>query len=130
MSTRLAALRAEAAASTAPVTASPRRLGLPASATRTAICATRAPIAAISSGTMAAASSASFRSGPRLASTAVSMDWEGAIFFTFYGLDIIKKSVVYSAQSASSGQPSAMFAPPAQGSGIIQGDSEYDPDYV
>lgn len=27
-----------------------------------------------------------------LASTAVSLDWEGAIFFTFYGLDIIKKS--------------------------------------
>jgi peroxiredoxin family protein len=27
-----------------------------------------------------------------LASTALSMDWEGAIFFTFYGLDIIKKS--------------------------------------
>ena len=26
-----------------------------------------------------------------LASTAVSMDWEGAIFFTFYGLDIINK---------------------------------------
>lgn len=45
-------------------------------------------------------------------------------------LDIIKKSVIYSAQSASSGQPSAMFAPPAQGSGITQGDSEYDPDYV
>jgi peroxiredoxin family protein len=27
-----------------------------------------------------------------LASTAVSLDWEGAIFFTFYGLDIIKKA--------------------------------------
>ncbi|MBI2962638.1 MAG: DsrE/DsrF/DrsH-like family protein [Deltaproteobacteria bacterium] len=27
-----------------------------------------------------------------LASTALSMDWEGAIFFTFYGLDIIKKA--------------------------------------
>ncbi|MGH7819260.1 MAG: DsrE/DsrF/DrsH-like family protein [Candidatus Binatia bacterium] len=27
-----------------------------------------------------------------LASTAVAMDWEGAIFFTFYGLDIIKKN--------------------------------------
>ena len=36
MSTRLAALRAEAAASTAPVTASPRRFGLPASASRAA----------------------------------------------------------------------------------------------
>ena len=36
MSTRQAALRAEAAASSAPVTASPRRFGLPSSATRTA----------------------------------------------------------------------------------------------
>jgi len=27
-----------------------------------------------------------------LASTALSMDWEGAIFFTFYGLDIINKT--------------------------------------
>lgn len=27
-----------------------------------------------------------------LASTALSMDWEGAIFFTFYGLDIINKA--------------------------------------
>lgn len=29
-----------------------------------------------------------------LASTAVALDWEGAIFFTFYGLDIIKKGKV------------------------------------
>jgi len=71
MSTREAALRAEAAASTAPVTASPRRLGLPASATSTAICATRAPIVAISSGIIAAPSSACLRSGPRVASTRV-----------------------------------------------------------
>lgn len=27
-----------------------------------------------------------------LASTAISMDWEAGIFFTFYGLDIIKKA--------------------------------------
>ena len=58
MSTRLAALWAEAAASTAPVTASPRRLGLPASATWTASPATFAPSAAISSGIIAAPSSA------------------------------------------------------------------------
>jgi len=61
MSTRLAALRAEAAASSAPVTASPCRLGLPASATWRASCATRAPISAISSGTTAAPRSASRR---------------------------------------------------------------------
>jgi len=61
MSTRQAALRAEAAASSAPVTASPRRFGLPASATWRPSCATRAPIPAISSGTRAAPSSASGR---------------------------------------------------------------------
>ena len=49
MSTRQAALRADAAASSAPVTASPRRFGLPASASCAAIAATRAPISAISS---------------------------------------------------------------------------------
>jgi hypothetical protein len=59
MPTRQAALRADAAASSAPVTASPRRFGLPAPATCAAIAATRAPISAISSGTTAAPCSAS-----------------------------------------------------------------------
>ena len=61
MSTRQAALRADAAASSAPVTASPRRFGLPASATCAASAATRAPIPAISSGTRAAPRNASGR---------------------------------------------------------------------
>jgi len=59
MSTRQAAPRADAAASSAPVTASPRRFGLPVSATCAAIAATLAPISAISSGTTAAPCSAS-----------------------------------------------------------------------
>ena len=61
MSTRQAALRAEAAASTAPVTASPRRFGLPASATRDGQLRHPRADPAISSGTMAAPSSASGR---------------------------------------------------------------------
>ena len=71
MSTRQAALRADAAASSAPVTASPRRFGLPASASCAASAATRAPIPAISSGTRAAPRNASGRWPGPASSTAV-----------------------------------------------------------
>lgn len=40
-----------------------------------------------------------------LASAAVSMDWEGAIFFTFYGLDIIKKAKLEHLKVPSLGNP-------------------------
>lgn len=40
-----------------------------------------------------------------LASTAVSLDWEGAIFFTFYGLDMIKKSTFQKLKVPSLGNP-------------------------
>jgi uncharacterized protein YegL len=45
-------------------------------------------------------------------------------------LDIIKKSVIDSAQSVPTGQPGLMLAQPKKGSGISQGESEYDDDYV
>ena len=45
-------------------------------------------------------------------------------------LDIIMKTVVTSARTATSGQPTVSQQAPAPGSGIIQGDSDYDPDYV
>jgi peroxiredoxin family protein len=42
-----------------------------------------------------------------LASTALSMDWEGAIFFTFYGLDIINKAKLEHLKVPSLGNPAA-----------------------
>lgn len=45
-------------------------------------------------------------------------------------LDIIMKTVVASARTATSGQPALTQQAPASGSGIVQGDSSYDPDYV
>jgi peroxiredoxin family protein len=48
-----------------------------------------------------------------LASTAVSMDWEGAIFFTFYGLDIIKKSKLENLKVAALGNPAAPVPVPS-----------------
>lgn len=45
-------------------------------------------------------------------------------------LDIIMKTVIASGKSAGSGQPLVAQQPPSPGSGIVQGDSEYDPDYV
>lgn len=45
-------------------------------------------------------------------------------------LDIIMNTVVTAGQTASAGQPTLTPQPPAPGSGIQQGDSEYDPDYV
>ena len=48
-----------------------------------------------------------------LASTAVSMDWEGAIFFTLYGLDIIKKSKLEHMKVAALGNPAAPVPVPS-----------------
>ena len=45
-------------------------------------------------------------------------------------LDIIMKTVVASARTATSGQPALTQQAPANGSGIVQGNSSYDPDYV
>jgi uncharacterized protein YegL len=45
-------------------------------------------------------------------------------------LEIIMKTVVTSARTANSAQPTVMQQAPAPGSGITQGDSDYDPDYV
>ena len=45
-------------------------------------------------------------------------------------LEIIMNTVVTSGQTAGAGQPAITQQPPAPGSGIQQGDSEYDPDYV
>ena len=46
-------------------------------------------------------------------------------------LDIIMNTVVASAHTAGPGQSATIAQqPPAKGSGIEQGDSEYDPDYV
>jgi len=45
-------------------------------------------------------------------------------------LDIIMKTVVASARTATSGQPTLTQQAPASGSGIVQGSSSYDPDYV
>ena len=47
-----------------------------------------------------------------LASTAVSMDWEGAIFFTFYGLDIIKKAKFEHLKVPPLGNPAAPMPVP------------------
>jgi peroxiredoxin family protein len=47
-----------------------------------------------------------------LASTAVSMGWEAAVFFTFYGLDIINKHKLGALKVAPIGNP-AMPAPVA-----------------
>jgi peroxiredoxin family protein len=47
-----------------------------------------------------------------LASTAVSLDWEGAIFFTFYGLDIIKKSKFEHLKVAPLANPAAPMPVP------------------
>lgn len=45
-------------------------------------------------------------------------------------LDVIMKTVVTSARSAQSGQPAVTQQAPAPGSGITQGASAYDPDYI
>src|SRR5512142_889851 len=45
-----------------------------------------------------------------LASTAVAMGWEVAVFFTFYGLDILKKNILSALKVALIGNP-AMPAP-------------------
>lgn len=55
-----------------------------------------------------------------LASTAVSLDWEGAIFFTFYGLDMIKKSKFQSLKVPSLGNP-AMPVPVPNMIGALPG---------
>ena len=47
-----------------------------------------------------------------LASTAVSLDWEGAIFFTFYGLDIIKKAKFEHLKVPPLGNPAAPMPVP------------------
>ena len=45
-------------------------------------------------------------------------------------LEIIMNTVVTSGHTREPGQPAITQQPPAAGSGIEQGDSEYDPDYV
>jgi uncharacterized protein YegL len=45
-------------------------------------------------------------------------------------LDIIMNTVVTAGRTASAGQPTLTQQPPVPGSGIQQGNSEYDPDYV
>jgi uncharacterized protein YegL len=45
-------------------------------------------------------------------------------------LDIIMQTVVTAGRTASAGQPALTQQPPAPGSGIQQGDSDYDPDYL
>ena len=45
-------------------------------------------------------------------------------------LDIIMNTVVTAGRTAGSGQPAIVQTPPAQASGIVRGDSEYDPDWV
>jgi uncharacterized protein YegL len=45
-------------------------------------------------------------------------------------LDIIMKTVVTAGRTASTPTPTIVQQPPAPGSGIQQGDSEYDPNYV
>jgi uncharacterized protein YegL len=45
-------------------------------------------------------------------------------------LIIIMKTVVTSGQSVATGQPTLAQQKPEPGSAIVQGDSEYDPDYV
>jgi uncharacterized protein YegL len=45
-------------------------------------------------------------------------------------LDIIMKTVVASARTANSAKPALTQQAPPSGSGIVQGDSGYDPDYV
>ena len=45
-------------------------------------------------------------------------------------LEIIMNTVVNSANSAGTSKPAIMQQPPQLGSGIEQGDSDYDPDYV
>jgi uncharacterized protein YegL len=45
-------------------------------------------------------------------------------------LDIIMRTVVTSGRTAGAGQPAVTQQSPAPGSGIVQGDSEYDPNYV
>jgi uncharacterized protein YegL len=45
-------------------------------------------------------------------------------------LDIIMNTVVTAGRTASTGKPTIAQQPPSPGSGIQQGDSEYDPDYV
>lgn len=45
-------------------------------------------------------------------------------------LDVIMKTVVTSARTAQSGQPAVTQQPPAPNSGIAQGNSAYDPDWV
>lgn len=55
-----------------------------------------------------------------LASAAVSMDWEGAIFFTFYGLDIIKKAKLDHLKVPSLANP-AMPVPVPNIIGVLPG---------
>jgi uncharacterized protein YegL len=45
-------------------------------------------------------------------------------------LEIIMNTVVTSGHTAGAGQPAITQQPPSPGSGIQQGDSDYDPDYV
>jgi uncharacterized protein YegL len=45
-------------------------------------------------------------------------------------LEIIMNTVVTSGHTAGAGQPAVTQQPPAPGSGVEQGDSAYDPDYV
>lgn len=45
-------------------------------------------------------------------------------------LDIIMNTVISSGLSAGAGQPTLIQQSPAAGSGIVQGDSEYDDDYI
>ncbi|HWF79300.1 MAG TPA: VWA domain-containing protein [Streptosporangiaceae bacterium] len=45
-------------------------------------------------------------------------------------LEIIMNTVVTAGRTAGSGQPVVTQTAPALGSGIVQGDSSYDPDYV
>jgi uncharacterized protein YegL len=45
-------------------------------------------------------------------------------------LDVIMKTVVVSARSVQAGQPAVTQQAPESGSGITQGNSAYDPDYI
>lgn len=45
-------------------------------------------------------------------------------------LQFIMQTVIAAGRSAVTGQPTVTLEPPEPGSGIVQGDSEYDPDYI
>jgi len=45
-------------------------------------------------------------------------------------LQFVMQTVITAGRSAVTGQPTVMLQPPEAGSGILQGDSEYDPDYI